>query len=251
MLRDRLSVWVGWDPRESAAFAVTRHSVLRHSGQIIPIRGLVLDQLRERGEYTRPTEIRDGLMYDVISEHPMSTEFACSRFLVPFLAKRGWALFMDCDMMVRRPLNNLFEQIDKEHGDKAVVCVKHQHEPTETKKMDGQVQSQYARKNWSSFMFFNCEHEANRSLIDSTSMANSLPGRDLHRFCWLKDDDIGEIGPEWNYLVGYTDPAIDAANVHWTDGVPSMPGHEDAEYANEYWRTLATWAEAAISDSGQ
>jgi len=39
--------------------------------------------------------------------------------------------------------------------------------------MDGQVQSKYARKNWSSFMIFNCHHEANQAL--TPEMVNALP----------------------------------------------------------------------------
>jgi hypothetical protein len=28
----------------------------------------------------------------------------------------------------------------------------------------------------------------------------------LHSLAWLKDDLVGELPPEWNYLVGYDDP---------------------------------------------
>lgn len=90
----------------------------------------------------------------------MSTEFAISRFLTPHLAGRGLALFMDCDMLVRSNLTSLF--LDLETGDKAVYCVKHQYNPTGNEKMDGQLQTRYVRKNWSSFMIFDCNHPANK-----------------------------------------------------------------------------------------
>ena len=81
----------------------------------------------------------------------MSTEFAVSRFLTPILAKTGWALFMDCDVLARISLARLFEKVNKSY---AVMVVKHEHEPTELVKMDGQAQSAISRKNWSSVMAF-------------------------------------------------------------------------------------------------
>jgi lipopolysaccharide biosynthesis glycosyltransferase len=160
----------------------------------------------------------------------MATEFAVSRFLVPHLARGGLALFMDCDMLIRCDISELFDLVDKS---KAVTVVKHKFDPPEGVKMDGQLQLRYARKNWSSVMVFNCDHEANKEL--TVDLVNKLPGRDLHRFCWLDDDEIGEVGPEWNWLAGHSDPAIDPKIVHFTDGIPTMPGYEDCAYADE-WR---------------
>ncbi|WP_290497646.1 hypothetical protein [Hyphomonas sp. UBA4494] len=167
----------------------------------------------------------------------MSTEFACSRFLVPHLAMTGWALFMDADMLARTNVERLFEQC---RDSKAVMVVKHRHEPVEGVKMDGQLQTVYARKNWSSVMAFNVDHPANRSL--TVEMVNTVPGRDLHRFCWLEDKHIGELDASWNYLVGHTDPEIEPDIVHFTDGVPSMPGYENSEYADEWRAELEAWA---------
>ena len=48
----------------------------------------------------------------MISDAPMSTEFSISRFLVPALAKEGWALFLDADMLARANLMRLFELAD-------------------------------------------------------------------------------------------------------------------------------------------
>jgi hypothetical protein len=77
-----------------------------------PIYGIVLDDLRARQLYSRPTSKRGVQLWDDISGAPMATEFACSRFLVPHLAKTGWALFMDCDVLVRRNLDALFKLCD-------------------------------------------------------------------------------------------------------------------------------------------
>ena len=234
-----LSVWVGFDPRESTAYAVCRSSIERRTRAPLPVRGVVLDDLRAEGLYYRQTERRNGQLWDAISDAPMSTEFAISRFLVPHLAGDGWALFMDCDVLVRANLMELFDRAD---DSKAVYCVKHVHEPPPGVKMDGQQQVRYARKNWSSVMLFNCDHPANEAL--TVDLINSVPGRDLHRFCWLEDNDIGELPAEWNYLVGHTrlprgrEPKI----VHFTEGTPAMPGYEHTEYADEFWAELRQWA---------
>lgn len=235
---NRQSVFIGFDPREADAFAVARHSINRHLILPIPVRGLVLDELRAQGLYHRPTSRRDGRLWDDISDAPMATEFSNSRFLVPKLARSGWALFIDCDVLVRTDLQRLFTLADP---DKAVMVVKHDHQPTERTKMDSQVQTRYGRKNWSSVCLWNVQHPANRPIIE-TDIANTLPGRDLHRFCWLEDDQIGEIHCRWNWLVGHSDPAVDPAIVHFTDGIPTMPGYEDCAYADEWRAEIGRWA---------
>jgi lipopolysaccharide biosynthesis glycosyltransferase len=241
------SIWIGWDPREAAAFAVARHSIRRHLTQAIPIFGLVLDYLRASGLYSRPMEWKQSaadkpIMWDTISDAPMATEHACARFLVPYLAKSGWALFVDGDTLFRGNVGHLFEQLDES---KAVYCVHHRHEPQPGMKMDGQNQTKYSRKNWSSFLVFNCDHPSNKAL--TLELINTVPGRDLHRFCWLKDSEIGELGPEWNFLVGHTDPSVEPKVVHFTEGLPDMPGYEAQAYANEWREARNSWAQGALS----
>lgn len=236
------SIYIGWDPREADAFAVARQTARYHLNTPVPIRGLVLSDLQQARLYTRPLEYRASaadrpVMWDVISDAPMSTQHANARFLVPHLAKEGWALFMDGDMMVRANLNQVFEGLDRS---KAVYCVQHRHEPEPGVKMDGQYQTRYARKNWTSFIIFNCDHEANKRL--TVEAVNTFPGRDLHRLCWLEDHEIGALEPCWNFLVGHTDPSIEPKVVHWTDGVPSMAGYENAPYADEWRAQLMKWA---------
>lgn len=230
-------IYIGWDPRESAAYAVARHSVKRHLTQPLPVLPLALADVMRDGLYTRPMENRNGVLWDLISDAPMSTEHACARFLVPHLAKTGWALFMDGDTLARDNLARVFEDLDPA---KAVYCVKHRHEPVAKTKMDGQIQTAYARKNWSSVMVFNCDHPANRAL--TLDLINTAPGRDLHRFCWLKDDLIGELDAAWNFLVGHSDPAIEPKIVHFTSGLPDMAGYEGVPYADEWRAELLRWA---------
>jgi hypothetical protein len=238
------SVWIGFDPREAAAFAVAKETARKvRRGCEIQVRGVVLAGLIGEGLYRRRTSVKDGRLFDEISEHPMATEFAISRFLVPHLATRfsggpyGYALFMDCDVLVRTPLQDLFALADPS---KAVMVVKHNHQPAEAAKMDGQVQSRYARKNWSSVMLFNLDHPANAAL--TVDLVNSVPGRDLHAFCWLEDEDIGGLDASWNWLVGHSSPEIEPDIVHFTDGIPTMPGYENCAYADEWRAALRQWA---------
>lgn len=210
--------------------------------QPIPIMGLVLSDLQRKRLYTRPMEWRASaadkpVMWDVISGAPMSTEHANARFLVPSLAKNGWALFMDGDMLVRSNIARVFDGLD---GRKAIYCVQHQHAPTLTTKMDGQIQTAYSRKNWSSFVLFNCDHPSNRKL--TVEMVNTLPGRELHRFCWLDDSEIGCLDQSWNFLVGHTDPEIAPDVVHFTDGSPDMAGYENVAFADEWRAARNEWA---------
>lgn len=238
-----MQIYIGFDPRESAAFAVARQTVRYYGLRHWSTYGLVLSELQRQGLYTRPTERKitsDGraILWDAISNAAMSTEHANARFLVPHINGSGWALFMDGDMLIRKNMSPMVTGLERRF---AVYCVKHRHEPTNTVKMDGQVQSAYTRKNWSSFMIFNCDHPSNKKL--TVEMVNSLPGRDLHRFCWLEDDEIGELPQAWNWLVGHSDPSIDPANVHFTDGVPDMAGYENVPYADEWRQQLLKWAQ--------
>jgi lipopolysaccharide biosynthesis glycosyltransferase len=241
------SVWIGFDEREAAAFAVARHSLHNRIPRAWPVRGVVLADLQKLGFYTRPTTTRvngDGRleMIDLLSVRPdydgrISTQHAIARFLVPHLAGSGWALFMDGDMLVRGNVGKLFETLNSKY---AVYCVKHRHEPLAATKMDGQAQTRYARKNWSSFLIFNCEHPANAAL--TVELVNTLPGRDLHALCWLKDEQIGELAPEWNFLVGHSDPTIDPKVVHFTSGTPDMAGYENQPHADAWRSALIAWA---------
>src|SRR3954467_7399970 len=104
------SIWIGWDPRERDAFEVARNSLLRHMTQPIPVHKLVLNDLVERGLYTRPhTTKLEGdhhRLIDTLSvrddyDGSCSTEHAIARFFVPTLAQTGWALFTDGDVMFR------------------------------------------------------------------------------------------------------------------------------------------------------
>ena len=231
-----LAVYIGWDPRETEAYDVCEFSLRSRSGIELDIRPIKLQELRSQGLYNRPTEFRDARLWDVISEAPMSTEFAISRFFVPLLAqhhgiKADWALFCDCDFLWLGDIAELQAEADP---NKALCCVQHQYEVKESVKMDGQAQMTYARKNWSSLMLFNLRSKSHEKL--TLDVLNGVPGRDLHRFCWLRDDELQPLSIDWNWLEGaYTATETPPRAIHFTRGGPWMVGWEHVNYA-ELWR---------------
>lgn len=230
-------VYIGWDPREGPAFRSAWHSLLNRCVFPPTIHALVLKRLELRGLLRRPTRRIHGQLWDDISEAPMSTEFAISRFLTPILAQRGLALYIDCDVVFLADVQQLFN-FAKDDPSKAVWVVKHGRftlpampNYPETK-MDGQQQTLYARKNWSSVMLFNCDHPKNLGL--NLELINNRPGRDLHRFCWLDDHEIGTLPPEWNWLVGVQPKPYNVKLAHFTLGGPWLPNWKAQPY-DDIW----------------
>lgn len=219
-----LKIFIGWDSREDIAYQVARASILDHASVPVEIIPIKLDDLVKAGQYTRDID-------------PLaSTEFTYSRFFTPHLAGyEGWALFCDCDFLFFSDVAALLEYNDPS---KAVYCVHHDYKPKNTVKMDGQAQTVYPRKNWSSFMLFNCAHPATKTL--TPELVNRESGAYLHRMQWAEDAAIGELPTEWNWLEGWNDkPAGGYPNaVHFTNGGPWFEDYQDVEYAQE-WNAIA------------
>jgi hypothetical protein len=215
-------IFVGYDSREDIAWAVCRHSILRHSVDdlaVIPIRQ---ETLRELGLYSRPIDTRS------------STEFSITRFLTPFLAAQpGWVAFCDCDFLFNIDVRQVFEGLD---DTKAVYCVKHDYTPAHAIKMDGKQQAVYPRKNWSSFMLLNCDHPDVRAL--TPAVVNAATPAYLHRFEWVQDDEsIGALDLDWNFLVGeYAKPERTPRVLHYTTGGPWFDDWRDCDYADLWLR---------------
>lgn len=211
-------VFIGYDPAEAVAYNVLAHSILRQSSLPVQITGLRRNQLR--GVHRRPL---DPLQ---------SNDFSFTRFLVPYLCDyKGWAIFMDCDMLLMDDIANLWELRNWHY---AVQCVKHNHHPSKARKYLGTVQTKYRKKNWSSVMLMNCAActELTPEYVDTAS------GLQLHQFEWLDDREIGEIPPRWNYLVDYY-PPIDVSNIsnlHYTEGGPYFWDYADCSFADEWWK---------------
>ena len=215
-----MKVYVGYDTREDMAYQVCKHSITTKQPKA-QIRPLKQQELRDAGWYTRP---KDKLA---------STEFTFTRFLIPELMNfKGWAVFMDCDMILTTDIKELFDQADDKY---AVMCVQHDYTPKEGTKMDGQKQTIYPRKNWSSVMLFNCGHPSNARLTQDMVNDPEINGAYLHRFSWLKDEEIGELDHTWNYLVGVYDDIETPKLIHYTEGGPWFENYRDCEF-NKLWK---------------
>ena len=215
-----MKVFVGYDTREDIAYQVCKHSILARQPDA-DVRPLKQKELREAGWYTRAI---DKLA---------STEFTFTRFLIPELTNfKGWAVFMDCDMILTTDIKELFDQADDKY---AVMCVQHDYKVKEEFKMDGQKQTIYPRKNWSSVMLFNCGHPSNARLTQDLVNEKEINGAYLHRFSWLEDSEVGELDHTWNYLVGVYDDIETPKLIHYTEGGPWFENYRHCQY-NQLWK---------------
>lgn len=216
-----LDIFLGYDSREPIAYHVAAHSLLRRSSIPLAIHPLVQSQLRAIGLYTRE---RKGIE---------TTEFSMTRFLVPHLMDyQGWALFMDCDMVVLTDIATLWKEVAA-NPDKAVYVCQHDYTPKDAVKMDGQIQTPYPRKNWSSFMLFDCA----KCTALTPQYVNSASGLELHRFHWVPGvGTIGALPLEWNVLVGEENQSPRPPKViHYTNGGPWFRDYGDCQYADVWY----------------
>lgn len=226
-----LDIFVGYDAREDDAYRVCRRSLIRRSDSPLHIQSLSLGPLQDRGLFRRTWHEVEGQRIDDLDGKPFSTDFSFTRFLVPALkGHAGWALFVDCDFVFLADVAEVFAAADDA---KAVMVCKQVHQPREAVKMDGMLQTTYRRKNWSSLMLFNCGHPANAVLAEAT---NEKTGSWLHGFGWLKDEEIGDLDPRWNWIEGVTRGEPKA--VHYTKGGPWFPEYRNVPYADNWTREL-------------
>lgn len=214
-----IPVFIGFDPRETVAWHVLCHSILVRSSQPVSFIPLALDHLHD--VYTRP---RDPLQ---------STDFSFTRFLVPYLSGyTGWSIYLDCDIIMQADIAELWSLRDEQY---AVMCVKHQHQPSESTKFLGATQTVYPKKNWSSVLLYN-----NAKCATLTpEYVNSATGLELHQFSWLLgEQEIGELPKTWNHLVGYDAPDALAKNIHFTTGGPYFKEYSYCEHSGNWFREL-------------
>ncbi len=216
MRDDVAQIFVGFDSKEVVAYHVLCQSIIERSSIPVVFSPIVLDNLQ--GVFTRE---RNPLQ---------STEFSFSRFLVPYLSDyRGWSIFMDCDMLARADIAELWALRDDKWS---AMCVKHDYVPKVETKFLGQTQTKYEKKNWSSMILFN---NAKCGAL-TRDYVNTASGLQLHQFKWLDgDDQIGELPVTWNYLVNEYDYREDAKLVHFTDGGPYFEDYKDDDYAEEWF----------------
>jgi hypothetical protein len=104
--------------------------------------------------------------------------------------------------------------------------------------MDGAVQHQYPRKNWSSLMLFNCGHESVKHGL-TLEQVNIGTGMYLHQLKWA-GTHIGALPIAYNYLEGWhtKNDCPNPVAVHFTRGGPWFKDWGNVEYADE-WLAVA------------
>jgi hypothetical protein len=210
-----LKIFIGYDAKEPAAFAVCAHSILTRANVPVSIVPLRQNALRSAGLYTRERGATE------------STEFSLTRFLVPALCGfKGDAVFMDCDFLIQADITELFAY-PSAYPDKAVFVCQHDYTPKATTKFLGQTQTAYPRKNWSSLIVF--RNEACTAL--TPEFVNQATGLELHRFLWA-GNAIGSLPLDWNHLVGEYPANPHAKGLHFTEGGPWFPDYRGVDHAD-------------------
>lgn len=204
---------IGYDKDESITAYVLAHSLQTRSSMPMSITFINRDSLK--GIFTRERGELD------------STDFSISRFLVPYLCQyEGYAVFSDCDMVVKDDPAKLWAWRDEKF---ALMCVHHNHVPIEETKFLHRTQSKYSKKNWSSVMLFN-----NRKCRTLTpEYINMTSGLELHQFKWISEDQIGYLPNQWNHLVD-VDKHKDASLIHYTKGGPWFKEYANCDFHQDW-----------------
>lgn len=216
-----INIFIGYDSKEKIAHHILSESILRHSTKPVAITPIYLPNIKDDFVRERNT----------IS----STEFSFSRFIIPHLMNyQGWALFMDCDMLMMADIAELWRLRDDKY---AVQVCKHDYTPKDETKFLGQVQTKYPKKNWSSFMLMNCK----KCTTLTPEYVNKASGLELHQFKWLENEElIGSLPLEWNWLVGEYPYKKEVKSVHYTDGGPYFEDYNNCDYSSEWYNVYTS-----------
>src|SRR5690606_41012351 len=132
-----IPIWVGYDPRESAAYHVLTQSILNTSKVPVAV-----------------CPLHSPMLNDFDGQQDGTNAFIYSRFLVPELMDfGGWAIYCDSDMLFRRGVEYLWSLRDES---KAVMVCQHDYRTRHPRKAIGTAlearNEDYPRKNWSSLI---------------------------------------------------------------------------------------------------
>lgn len=220
---DLLNVFVGFDAREEIGFHTFVSSAIHQCSMPLSITPVGAKLFPDFSSPAREDE---------------SNDFTRVRFLIPYiLGYRGWALFCDgSDMVLRGDLAELWTMRDYYM---AVQVVKHDYKTKHPRKYVGtQMEKEnrdYPRKNWSSVMLINASHYAWRNL--TPEVVQRMTGEDLHQFEFIKDERIGELPAEWNWLVDEYGSNESSKLLHWTAGIPAFPAYTESPMSDEWARS--------------
>ena len=178
-----INIFIGYDSKEKVAYNVLSHSIIQNSTKPVAITPIALNHLKD--DFVRE---RNALS---------STEFSFSRFMIPHLMNyQGWALFMDCDMLMFEDIAELWRMRD---DSKAIQVCKHNYTPKTDKKFLGQIQTKYEKKNWSSFMLMNCK----KCTTLTPDYVNKASGLELHQHKLCPDGYVGHVWSRHSVIKDY------------------------------------------------
>ena len=232
-----LTIFVGWDSNEAIAADVLMYTIDKYKSRPVDFFLLKQQELRDKGLYTRELDKK------------ASNEFSMTRWLTPYLNRQlfpnnRYALFLDCDFVFTGDIYRIFDYKE----DASINVVKHEYVPKSTTKMkdsSGKVQAQknYPRKNWSSFVLYDCENPIVHKL--TLEVVNSESPMVLHRFMLFDDKDVGGFNywtkvdgqkiPLLNHLAGeYKQPTELPLSIHLTLGIPTIHTAVESAYSKEW-----------------
>ena len=220
-MEDIINLVIGYDEKEAVAYHTCVESLISNSSKHINITPLCLKHFKKYKE-----NHKDG-----------SNEFIYSRFLTPYLMNfKGWAIYLDGDMVCLDDINQLWDLRNEKY---ALQVVKHEYKTKMQQKYWGNKNENYPRKNWSSVILWNCSHFQNKLL--KPSFVSRKSGAFLHRFKWLKDEEIGELHKSWNWLAIEYDENPNAKIIHYTLGTPCFKEFKNtgmSKYWEKYYKKL-------------
>lgn len=221
-----IEVYTGFDPREEVGTHVFHSSVMEHCSEPVTFTPLHKPQI----ERMLGDKFRSG-----------TNAFTVTRFLIPAL--RDWrvgdlVIFADgADMLCLGDLAELKQYVNPSC---AVQVVKHDYKTRHPRKYVGTSMEadnrDYKKKNWASLMVINCGHYAWRKLTPDKVAGMKMI--DLLQFNFLRENEIGSLPPEWNWLCDEYGENPKAKLLHWTAGVPGFPNYADAPHARDWEKQL-------------
>ena len=115
-----INIFIGYDQGETVAFHTLSESIRKYASEPVSITPLCLGNIPGFTREKQPNQ---------------STDFAFSRFMVPYLSGfKGWSIFMDCDMLLRSDIKELWDMRTFKYS---AMCCQHDYEPKQNVKFRG------------------------------------------------------------------------------------------------------------------
>ena len=240
-MKNKPLIFIGYDERLPLAYEVCKKSIEETASGPVHIYPLEHRDLRKKGLFKRPWVIdgETGNYKDQFDNLNFTNQFSHTRFVTPFYAKylgyfHHMSMFVDCDFVFLDDVYNLFSDVSRNFS--YLSCIHHEYSPVNSVKMDNRKQTVYPKKLWSSLMVFNPVYSKQSEL--SLEKIQNETSSYLHRMEWIDDKNIGKISERWNFIPDHSETRLteheSIGAIHYTEGLPSMPGYETCRYSAIY-----------------